>query len=375
MLYTIIITNTDGEHVNTNTINFNADSAQQAHEHAASIANGAARVRVYPTLTDDNGGMLDVGIMRGALMVARRTALNSVMRGGGKVTADIDGTQAAKAKAAAAAARIAANIHGGVINRLFTMLGELNSANARCNGATTAARIDGVINEYSQDTREFFAIAAAGLIDGIREHGADIVECYHTAYLTLNRYIASERAATERELSTEYIIDGGGDIVAFNDAIASIIRGGEKWTAADGGGMDKATAARLGDAIAAAAAALNPTQKRITILLGRGYSQAQIASITNRKPSTINANVSIIRECIAAAMRDGEFASMIDSARTAAAAANTREHAAKANKQRTANGAARKAASDKATQAARAKAYRERKKAAAAALAAAIKGE
>ena len=377
MLYSIIIIkqDNDGNTTTTTAATIDANDARQAHEHVAATAARAAGydVRVYPTLIDDDGGMIDGGIMRGALLVSRRTAANAIKRGGGNVGVDVNGaTAAARAKAAATAARQAENTHASVINRMFAMLGELNAANARCNGAENAARIDAVINDYSQDTREYFSVAAAALIDGIAVHGNDIVECYHDAYLALNRYLSRERAATAHELSTEYIIDGGGDIVAYNSAVASILRGGDKWTPTwtptAGGAMDSATAARLGNAIATAAALLPPTQKHIIELLARGYSAAQIARMTRRNESTVSRNIAIAREKIAAAMGAGEFAKLIDDAKTAAAAKTVKATTAK----RTASGAAKKAASDKATQAARARAYRERKKAAAAAMAAAL---
>ena len=373
MLYSIIIIkqDNDGNTTTTTAATIDATSAKQAHEHVTAMAARAAGcdVRVYPTLIDGNGNMIDGGIMRGALLVSRRTAANAIKRGGGNVGVDVNGaTAAARAKAAATAARQAENTHASVINRMFAMLGELNAANARCNGAENAARIDAVINDYSQDTREYFSVAAAALIDGISVHGADIVECYHDAYLALNRYLSRERAATAHELSTEYIIDGGGDIVAYNSAVASILRGGDKWTPTAGGAMDNATAARLGNAIATAAALLSPTQKHIIELLARGLSAAQIARMTRRNESTVSRNIAMAREKIAAAMGAGEFAKLIDDAKTAAAAKTVKATTAR----RTASGAAKKAASDKATQAARARAYRERKKAAAAAMAAAL---
>ena len=339
MLYSIIIIKQDdnGNTTTTTAATIDTASAKQAHEHVAAMAARAAGydVRVYPTLIDDNGGMIDGGIMRGALLVSRRTTANAIKRGGGIVGVDVNGTTAAaRAKAAATAARQAENTHVGVVNRMFAMLGELNAANARCNGAENAARIDAVINDYSQDTREYFSIATAALIDGIAA-GADIVECYHRAYLALNHYLSRERAATAHELSTEYIIDGGGDIVAYNSAVASILRGGDKWTPTAGGAMDGATAARLGNTIAAAAALLSPTQKRIVELLARGYSAAQIARMTRRNESTVSRNIAIAREKIAAAMGAGEFAKLIDDAKTAAAAKTVKATTVK----RTASGA------------------------------------
>ena len=79
MSYTIIITTADGRQ---ETRIVEAANAMEAHN-TVTMVNGAT-ARVYPTLIDDSG-VNTLGIMRGALLVARRTAVNTVKRGGGGV--------------------------------------------------------------------------------------------------------------------------------------------------------------------------------------------------------------------------------------------------------------------------------------------------
>ena len=210
---------------------------------------------------------------------------------------------------------------------------------------------------FGHDMQDFFGYAMQG-IQAATAAGYDVRTAAAAGYKALNCYIHGLNTATDRELSTEYIMDGGGDIVAFSTAIASIIRGGEKWTAADGDGMTAEEAAILGAAIAAAASSLRPAQRHIMELLGRGYSMRQIAEKTGRAVSTVAQNVAIIRAIIAEYIDKNapQFSRMIDSA----AAANCAKHAG-----RTEEGAFRHAAQMKATQAARAAAYRARKRAAA----------
>lgn len=318
-----VIIATIGDHELTYTID--ATDARTAHAHGAMIAPDSATIRVYPATMDTDGQINADGIARGALMVARRTAINAVIRTGGNATQ----------------CRIER---------------ELAAANARCHGAESARRIIDVVADYSADTQDFFAVAAAGLTDAIMD-GADIVEQYHAAYLALNKHIHAQRAATARELSMEYIVDGGGDIVAINTAVSAIIRGGDRWTAADSGNMDAATATRLGATIAAAMRTVSPTQRQIAAMLGRGYSQRQIADRTGRGLATVNRNIAIMRGKISGYIRTHapEFADMVDSATVAAAAERATTDS------RTAAAAERKAALDRATQAGRARRYRARK--------------
>ena len=296
MKYIITITDNDGMTTQTTTT---AADARQAHDHAATIAADGAQIRVYPSTTTA------AGIARGAIMVARRTAVNAVMRTGGNETQ----------------------------NRIER---ETAAINARIRGAETADRILSVVREYDHNTQEFVSIAAAALSTAAAQ-GLEISAQYKAAYRELNAAIHAQRAATEYELSTEFLTDGGGDIVSINHAIAAIIRGGDNWTPTDGGTMDAETAARLGAAIADAMRTLSETQRHIVELLARGYSQRQIAEKTGKQLATINRNIAIIRgkvsEYISGAA--AEFTPLIQAAETAAAAT-----AAK-NGGRTAAGAAR----------------------------------
>lgn len=318
MKYIITITTTDANgNVTTTTTTTTATGARQAHEYAATIATGGAKIRVYPDTATA------AGIARGAVMIARRTALNAIMRQGTPTQHTIERETAA--------------------------------INARIRGAETAERILTVVNDYSHDTREFFAIAAAAL-SAAAANGKPIDEQYHAGYIELNAYIHSQRAATEYEISTEFLQDGGGDLVAINTAIAFIIHGGDKWTPTGGGEMDAATAARLGQAIADAMRTVTPTQRRIAELLARGYSQRQIADKTGRELATVNRNIAILRGKIAGYISGAaaEFEPLIKQAATAAAAtAAAAKNASGAYTSRT--------AAQKATQAERARRYRERK--------------
>jgi len=332
-IYTITTTDADGNQTTTE-YTINATDARTAHNAAEINKPHGATVRVYPSTATA------AGIMRGAVMVGRRTAINAIKRQGTPTQHRIER--------------------------------EFAAINARLVGAETPERINAVIADYSADTQDFYSIAKTALITGYdhtdkRTHetvhynglvdGATIGEQYHTAFIALNAYIHSQRAATEYEISTEFLTDGGGDLVAINTAISAIIRGGEKWTPTDGGEMDAATAARLGAAIADAMRIVTPTQRRIAELLGRGYSQRQIAENMGRELATVNRNIAIMRGKIAEYIREHtpEFVQLIRTAETAAAAQGA------ANGGRTAAGAERKAAQDKATQAERARRYRERK--------------
>ncbi len=300
MEYICTITTTDANGNQTITeYGIKATDARTAHGIAAvEYATNGAIIRVYPSTATA------AGIMRGAVMVGRRTAINAIKRQGTPTQHRIER--------------------------------EFAAINARLVGAETPERVAAVVADYSADTQDFYGIALVGLVEG-RAAGLDISSQYHGAFLRLNAYIQTQRAATDKEVSTEYIIDGGGDVVAYNGAIAQILRGGEKWTPTDGGTMDAATAARLGAVIADAMRTVSPTQRRIAELLARGYSQRQIANITGRETATVNRNIAIMRGKIAEYIHDNapEFVQLIRTAETAAAAQGA------ANGGRTAEGAAR----------------------------------
>lgn len=335
MKYIINLTNTDTDEQRTVSIDTNGIKA--AHEHAAHIAEQGETFRVYVD-TDSADGHIDA-----ALNIARRSAMNSIQRTGGTDTqrailSSLDNLRSCVEYRLTAGA---GNVGEYIMTRLYEQ-------------------------EHSADALDFINTAALAISEQ-RAAGADIAEQYHAAYIAINHLIIKQRAATEHELSTEYIMDGNGDIVAINTAIAAIMRGGDKWTETDGGTMDSATAAQLGAAIRGACALLNPTQRRIIELTGRGYSMRQIAEQTRRELATVARNVAIARATIADYINGNaaQFAALIDSAATQAAAQAARAARHSDSDRRTATGAARKRASDKATQAARAAAYRARKKAAA----------
>lgn len=295
MKYIIITTTTDANG-NVTTTTTTATDAKQARDHAITIAADGASVRVYPDTTTD------AGQARGAVMVMRRTAANGIKKTGGNDT-----------------------------QRRIER--ETAAINARIRGAETAERIISVVADYSPDTQDYFDIAVSAL-SCTAAQGMDIAAQYSAAYAELNRAIHAQRAATAREISTEFIRDGGGDLVAVNRAIAWILRGSDKWTPTDGGEMDAETAARLDDAIHGGMTVLTPTQRDIFELLARGYSQRRISAKIGRELATVNRHVAILRGKLAGYIRDtmpdfayragahnGATTVRVDSATTAATAA------------------------------------------------------
>lgn len=322
MKYMIIVTNEEG---NKGCCDVDAIDARAAHAMIDDLPCATTgTVRVYPCTLDTNGYINEDGVMFGALMVARRTAANALRRTGGSETQRR-------------------------IDR------ELSAIAARCKGMS-AIRMAEILSEYSSDTQDFVDIAATGLIDAI-DVTSNIEEQYHAAFLALNKHVHRERAATEYELSTEFICDGGGDIVSINAAISSIIRGGEKWIPSSGSNMDAATAARLGNAIHKALMGVRPAQRDIARMLAQGYSQRQIAEKTDRGLATINRNIAIMRDNVAKYIHENapEFSDMIDNMMVMTAADRATKDC------RSEDAKARKAESDKATQAERARRYRARK--------------
>lgn len=332
MLYHVYTTHThtdaDGnEQQTTKHITLDAHSAAAVHALFAAERASGAQVKVYAdTATPD-------GLMLAAFSVAHKSAKKSTERGGNdtqwRIRNALDG--------------IAHGLHltAGLVAPGEYIADKLPDAHADAQEFVQCAAV-GIMYGHSHNGRA---------IDGM-EQGADVPEQYHAGYAAVNRYISAQRAATERELSTEYIVDGGGDIVAINAAIACIIRGGEKWIPSEGGGMDAETAARLGAAITAACKGLSKVQQDTARMIAAGYSMRQAAAKLRRNVRTIEAHAANIRAKIAAYIRDNapEFAHLIDSAAVNAAAARQGER-------RTAEGAAR----EKSNAAERMRRYRERK--------------
>jgi len=323
MKYGYTITRKDGttEHGTITAMNTAA-----AHS-VMNTAAGGEKYRIYPM----NRALLALGI-------ATATAKNAVMRQGTETQVQID--RDCRILSAMTAAAMAA--------------GDMT-------GRDVTAYIMDRLPRFSHDMQDFFSVAMGG-IEWAAENGHGIVTATAAGYKALNKYIYSMKTATEKELSTEYITSGGGDIVAINSAVSSIIRGGDKWIAAAGGGLTAEQAENLGAAIHGAAALLRPAQRDIIRLLGNGYSQRQIAQKTGRALSTIEKNIAIIRGIMAEyiAANYPEFVDVTTESTIDATAAQAAAQAA-ALDGRTESGAAR----HNMEAAARMRAYRARKRAAA----------
>lgn len=190
-----------------------------------------------------------------------------------------------------------------------------------------AARVPDTDNADVLDMR---GVAALALLEGQAAH-LPIDERYHAAYLAVNRHLSQARAANHREVSTEYIVDGGGDLVAYNRAIAQIIKGGDKWTPTAGGELTAEQAEKLGAAIRAACAALTPVQRDIVKLMGNGLSLREVARKMDRRPSTIEEHAVRIRANVYRYILENapEFTRIINSAAVMASAEKYRaRHAA-----------------------------------------------
>lgn len=216
-------------------------------------------LRVYPSIDTADG------IARGAVLVTYRTALNGIMRTGGNVTQ-------------------------------WTIYKDARRLTAVSSTTPTAAAIFAALSECGADVQDYVSTAYGALIDGAAT-AADVPEIYHGAYRALNEYIRGLRAATAHELSTEYIVDGGGDICEYVGAIASVIRGGDTWTAAadDLGRLTAEKAATLGRTLTAALAKCTAIQKKIVKLLALDVSVREIARRLHRDDKTIRRHIANIR--------------------------------------------------------------------------------
>lgn len=291
MLYSIITTHADG-HTTQNTLD--ALNAKQAHTAATEHADytDGATVRVYPTTQDENGNIIAYNVLRGALMIAKRSAEKSLARTGGTETQK----------------RIA---------------DELTAANAKAgaDGAEKlgAAYILDMIARLSADSQDIFGYAYSGILDGIN-NGAELSEQYHNGYLSINAYIMTQRAATQYELSTEFITANGGELVSLGSYLARLIKSGDRYTPiaeTDINGMDAETADRLGAALKNAAATLTPRQKDIATLTARGYSQRQVMeTLKIKNVATVAEHLAHIRKKYLAYITDNapEFLPLIKSA-------------------------------------------------------------
>ena len=149
-------------------------------------------------------------------------------------------------------------------------------------GYLNAIDINCLIAKTSVDTQEFISKAYEGIIDGLTE-GIAVDGQYSLAFKKVNSYYKENRNISAKEASTDYIQESGGDLIAVNQYLSRIIYGGERYMPLRTETMSAETAAKLGAALSASAAALTPRQKEILTLTARGYSQRQTADKLNIK--------------------------------------------------------------------------------------------
>lgn len=256
MKYIATVTHGNNRHDTT----VDAQDARTAHTIARQANPNADKIQVKPDTSDT------IGLMVGALMVARITASNAILRTGGNATQ-------------------------------VTIDRDLRIAQARLSGVTSAVRVVDVISGAGQDAQDFYSICQLALLNA-QASGLDMAAQYDSAYKTLNTAVHAMQTAHAYEVRTEWLTDNGGNLVALNDAIACIIRGGDKWTPCAGGDLSEADAIALGDAIRDALQPLNRTLRNIARLLAIGYSQRQIATRMGTSVATVSRNVARLRKAM-----------------------------------------------------------------------------
>lgn len=331
-------------------------AAFRAAVNAAGRAALAAAVRVAPATLNTDGKPYAPGMIRAALQVARKVLARACE-------------------------------HGGTDTQR-TALQELDRVNATAvrydtalySWEASAPAVLGALAAVGHDAQDMYAAAMAGIVGGytfpkgahkgerlggVSDNGSSPREHIRAAYLTANASMNAQRSATVRELSTDYVREQGGDLVAIGTAIARIITADERWTLSDVAPEARVAIETIREHLPRALALCRPVQREIAALLARGCSVAQIADKTGRDRRTVQRNIAIMRGTCAAYIREHapELLPMVKAA--GYDAFDTAQTAADSNKHRTEAAQARK----KAANAEYCKAYRERKRAAAAAAA------
>lgn len=253
---------------------------------AAGIADAPEAVRVYPATLDENGKPYAPGMIRAAVKIARRVMLNAVMNGGTDTQRD-----ALRGLDAANAAAVRQDVAGATWE-------------------ASAAAVLAMLATVSHDAQDAYAAAMAGIIGGYTiAHGKRAGEVYRganvpgstpaehvrAAFLSANVYMHTQRAATVRELSTEYVREQGGDVIAIGTALARIIKNDERWTASDVPAAARVNVESLRAHLPRALALCRPVQREIAALLAQGYSVDAIAAKTGRDRRTVQRNIAIMR--------------------------------------------------------------------------------
>lgn len=238
--------------------------------------------------------------------------------------------KAAAAKAAAKARRQAANATQNktqdTIDNDLRRISAATAAALASDTSATAASIENyvfsLVAAANAHTQDFFSVC---MLAALENENATPTDKAAAIYKAANAWTYQNKTARRKEVSTEYIIDGGGDLVAFGTAAAAILKGGEKWTPTAAANMDTETAAALGNVLAAAFAMLTPTQRLVVAHIVEGHSQRKTAAALKRSIGTIGKHIAIIRKVYADYITANapQFCELVKQAETAAAAKAT----------------------------------------------------
>lgn len=249
MKYTLFITDTNG---NTTEKQIEALNAKQAHD-LTPIPDGYT-VKAFPTTTDENGELNVYALMRGALQVAKRCAEKALANGG-------------------------TDTQRRIANELVTVNAKVGANGAEKYGVDYLLDL---ISRTSVDSQNFHSEAYTAILSAYN-NGLSIDEQYRDAFKAVNRYIMKQRSATEKECSTEYIQEQGGNVVAVNTVIHRIINADDRYIPTVGGEMDDKTAERLGRVLVDFFGLLPTRKKNIVYLRAKGYSISYIQKKLNIK--------------------------------------------------------------------------------------------
>lgn len=138
------------------------------------------------------------------------------------------------------------------------------------------------------DIMDCMQVAALALCDAVAD-GVDVVDAYHSAYLSLNRHLHASRQIhlSVTAMRTVYIEDIDGDIINVNKDIARIVKKSDIITDTDMQD-DPTDISKLSYIISDIMEGLTPPQKQVLEYLARGYSERQIANAMNRSKTTIH---------------------------------------------------------------------------------------
>lgn len=246
MLYTFIITKTDGTIV---TRNQTADTMKQAHQHSETLRTiETDNIKVYATIVDENGEINVDGLQSGALTIVKCTTANMICREGGDIQ-----------------------------YRLYS----------ECR----KSHID------DPDVQDMLSVATLALLEAVND-GVPIDEQYHRAYLAVNKHL---RASKQINLSatamrTVYIEDINGDIISVNGEINRILAPDERYIPyIDNTDINDITNAKR-RLIQEIISTLSTTQTTVLRYLAQGYSLRQIAVKINRTAPTVQFHINKIRE-------------------------------------------------------------------------------